>query len=163
MPYKMTGLGAFGLSVDWERIDGDEATACRLVAFLEDRRLLFGPRHCKDELHCVRSALEIRAFLTNEIANGTVGRSLSASLRAMRAGCRAFVEAAGPDGCNFRHRDAVNTDWFSLALGEMRALFGVQLAVVAASYDLDVEPELRTIMPPATDDDGAPLDWMPGF
>jgi hypothetical protein len=81
----------------------------------------------------------------------------------MRAGCRAFVEAAGPNGDRFRYRSAVHTDWFSLALGELRAVFGVQLASIAAAYNLDVEESLRAIMPPALDDDGRAIDWMPGF
>ena len=111
----------------------------------------------------MRSALSIRRFLTDEIGHSRVGRSLDASLRAMRGGCRSFIEAAGPDASNFRHRQSVNTDPFSLALGELRALFGMHLAVIAHMYNFELEPELRSIMPPAEDDDGAPLDWMPGL
>lgn len=66
-----------------------------MVTFLEDRRLLYSYRDMEDEVHCIRSALAIREFLTNELASHSVGRSLGASLRAMRAGCRAFLEKAG--------------------------------------------------------------------
>lgn len=67
-----------------------------MITFLEDRRLLFGKRHSEDELHCVRSAIEIRRFLTEELTNAKPGKSLAESIRAMRTAMRAFVDAAGP-------------------------------------------------------------------
>jgi hypothetical protein len=149
--------------VHWEKADGDPDVAHRVMSFLEDRRILFGKRHCEDEIHCVRSALAIGRFLTNEMGRSGIGRSLRASLSAMRAACRQFIEAAGPDACNFRRRQSVQADPFSMALGELQKLFGLHVAILAAGYDIDVEPQLRSIMQPALDDDGAPLDWMPGF
>ena len=163
VPHKVTGIGVGGFSIDWEKVDGDADIARRVVAYLEDRRVLFGERHCEDERFCVRSALEIRRFLTNEIGRSGVGCSLTASLRAMRVACRAFVDAAGPDARNFRDHMPHQTDRFSLALGELRSVVGWHVAVLADVYGVDVEAELRAIMPPAADDDGAPIDWMPGF
>jgi hypothetical protein len=76
--------------------------ARRVVTFLEDRRLLFGKRHAEDELECVHSAVMSRAFLTEEPTKAKAGKSLSDSLRAMRAAFRQFVDAAGPNARNFR-------------------------------------------------------------
>lgn len=160
---KEISIGTSGLSVQWEKADGDADAARRVVSFLEDRRVLFGKRHCEDEVYCVRSALEIRRFLTTQLGHGGMSRSLRTSLGAMRSGCREFIEAAGPDASNFRHRQSVQADPFSMALGKLQGLFGLHVAILAAAYNIEVEAELRSIMHPAQDDDGAPLDWMPGF
>jgi len=79
MTYRPTGAGAFGFSLNWEKVPGDEEVARRVITFLEDRRLLFGERHSEDELHCARSAIEIRRFLTDELAKAKPGRSLAES------------------------------------------------------------------------------------
>jgi hypothetical protein len=132
-----------------------------VITFLEDRRLLFGIRHSEDELHCVHSAIEIRKFLTDELASAKPGRSLAASLRAMRSAMRAFVDAAGPNARDLRYHDGTQTDRFSLALGQLRALVGFQLAVIAGQYGLEVEPDLAQILPPEDADDD--LRFVPGF
>lgn len=162
MTYRSTGLGAFGFSLNWEKVPGDAEVARRVVTFLEDRRLLFGDRHSEDELHCVRSAIEIRQFLTDELAKAKPGKSLEQSLRAMRVAMRAFVEAAGPNAVNFRYHHGYMTDPFSLALGELRSLVGLHLAVVADQYGIDIEDDLAQILPPdiAADRD---LSFIPGF
>jgi hypothetical protein len=160
--YRPTGIGAFGFSVNWEKAPGDEETARRVITFLEDRRLLFGERHYEDELHCVRSAIEIRRFLTDELARAKDGRSLAQSLRALRAAMRAFVDAAGPDGCHFRDRNHMGVDRFGLALGELRTLVGLHLGFIAEQYDIEVEPGLAQILPPPVPDDDD-LSFVPGF
>lgn len=159
------GLAAAGGTLTWTRTAGDEGIARAVVTFLEDRRLLFADRHVEGEYYCVRSALEIRAFLTEQIARAKPGKSLEASLRAMRAACRRFVEAAGPDGVHFRHHDhPYETDPFSLALGDLRSLIGVQLAAIAQVYDFTVEPDLARILPPIDrNDEPQDLSWIPGF
>jgi hypothetical protein len=155
MTYRPTGVGAFGFSLNWDKVPGDEEVARRVVAFLEDRRLLFGDRHAEDELDCVHSAIEIRHFLTEELTRAKPGHSLAESLRAMRTAARAFVETAGPGARNFGYHDGAMTDRFSLALGELSSLVGIHLAVIADQYNIEVEPELARILPPdvAADDD----------
>ena len=148
MAYQPTGIGAFGFSVNWEKVPGDHDVARRVITFLEDRRLLFGERHSEDELHCVHSAIEIRRFLTEELSNAKPGKSLAESLRAMRTAMRAFVDAAGPDACNFRYHHGHMTDSFSLALGELRSRVGLHLALIADQYGIEIEPDLALILPP---------------
>jgi hypothetical protein len=99
-------------------------------------------------------------FLTAEMSNARAGRSLAQSLRATRAAVRAFVDAAGPDARNFRYRHGQMTDAFSLALGELRSLVGLQVALIADQYDLEVEYELAQILPPLLEDDPS---FVPGF
>src|ERR1035441_6051894 len=85
MTYRPTGIGAFGFSVNWEKVPGDEEVASRAIIFLEDRRLLFGKRHSGDERECLHSAIMSRSFLTDELSKAKAGKSLAESLRAMRA------------------------------------------------------------------------------
>jgi hypothetical protein len=109
-------------------------------------------------MHCVQSANEIRHFLTAQI-NDAHGEDLVASLRAMRAATRKFVDAAGPNAQNFQHGWAPDNA-FGLALGDFRTLMGVQIARIGTQYDLTVEDDLATILPPTDEED---LGWVPGF
>ena len=71
---------------------------------------------------------------------------LAQHLRAMRAACRKFLDSA-----------QAQSDWqpfdprFSGALGELRGVFGIHVAVIAVKYKLDVEDELATILPQEDD------------
>jgi hypothetical protein len=82
-----------------------------------------------------------------------------ASLQAMRAAARQFVDAAGPNARNFRHGWAPDNT-FGLMLGDFRTLMGVQIARIATQYDLAIEDDLAAILPPSDEDDP---EWIPGF
>jgi hypothetical protein len=154
-----------GVGLRWDRKPGDEAVGRSVVNFLEDRRLLFGERHIEDEAHCVASALECRTFLTTQISVATPDEPLEATLKAMRAAFRQFVDRAGPHGRNFQHRRSMyETDPFSLALGDLRARVGEQLARIAWRYDIEIDEELARILPPEDEpDDGGDPSWLIGF
>jgi hypothetical protein len=152
----------FGFGVGWAVVPGDEAVARSVVSFLEDRRVLFGERHIEDEWHCVQSALECRRFLTDQIPQTTSGEPLEATLKAMRAAFRQFVERAGPNASNFQHHHPYGVDAFSLALGELRSRVGVELARIAWRYKIDIDDELARIVPPEDNDESDP-SWMVGF
>jgi hypothetical protein len=49
MGYRVDGLGAFGFSINWEKVPADDAVARVVITELEDRRPLFGDRHGEDE------------------------------------------------------------------------------------------------------------------
>jgi hypothetical protein len=87
--------------------------------------------------YCVRSANEIRHFLTARIGSAR-GKDLADSLRAMRAAARQFVDAAGPDARNF-HPGWRADSTFGLALGDFRTLMGIQIARIATQFGLAVE------------------------
>jgi hypothetical protein len=75
---------------------------------------------------------------------------------------RAFVDAAGPEARNFRYHSGHMTDSFSLALGELRSRIGLQLAVIADQYGIDIEPDLALILPPDVSADND-LSIIPGW
>ena len=161
-------LSVFGLgggTVTWARTAGDRQIARSVITFLEDRRLLFGRRHLEDEEHCIHSANDIRIFIGRRISESDPGDQLEGALRVIRWAARRFVDAGGPRGTNFSHRSsAAVTDRFSLALGELRAHVGAQLAVLTHVYELPVEYELAQIIPDIDDDESEQdLSWIPGF
>ncbi len=49
MPFRPPRMGGFGLSVNGEKIAEDKEVARRVINFIEERRLLFGRRHSRDE------------------------------------------------------------------------------------------------------------------
>jgi hypothetical protein len=54
------------------------------------------------------------------------------------------------------------TDRFSLALGELRSLIGLHLAVIADQYGIEIEPGLAQILPPDVSADNDPA-ILPGW
>ena len=149
MSYRVTGIGAIGLSINWEKVPGDKDVARRVIAFLEDRRILFVDHHAENEMYCVRSANAAREFLTDQLAQTKAGKHLEASLKDIRAAFRHFVDIAGPDGQNFQrwHYGHTPADPFSLALGELRAIVGYHVELIAYYYGLEIEDELAAILP----------------
>jgi hypothetical protein len=130
--------------------------ACRVIAFLEDRRVLYEPSEMEVPSHCIHSVIQIRHRFSDELGKLDSGSELAASLRAMRAACRKFLERVGTDG-----RDGIHhaNGWgfhswtFGSALGELRGTFGVHVARIAAAFKLDVEDRLASILPANADAD----------
>jgi len=162
MGFEATDRGKQPATAGWQKDADDRRVARKVVIFLEGRRLLFGDRHVEDEGECIGSALQIRAFLTEQITDANPGMELERALRVMRTACRKFVEIGGPNGRNFhRSHYPYEADGFSLALGDLRTAIGYQLGSILADYPMDVEPELASILP-GPDDDGEELDWASG-
>jgi hypothetical protein len=95
---RLTGISTPLLGVSWQPTDLEVSAARRVIAFLEDRRVLYAPEEMEMPEHCVRSVLEIRHFLSDEIGKHDSSSGFAASLRAMRAACRKFLDRVGVDG-----------------------------------------------------------------
>lgn len=106
--------------------------------------------------HCVDSVLDIRGFLSTELGKLEAHSEFAASLRAMRAACRKFLERVGIDGRNaalYANERGHWASWtFYSALGELRGTFGVHLAQIAAHFKLDIEDGLASILPARAED-----------
>lgn len=148
---RITGLSCPIFGVQWNPPESDRAIARRVIAFLEDRRVLYIPSEAETPRHCVESVLRIREFLTAELGRIESGTPMTQALRGMRAACRKFLTAVEADdgrivlyGASHNHY----CSWiFISALGELRGVFGVHLAVLSSSYGLDVEDQLAVILP----------------
>ncbi len=143
------------------------AAARRVIAFLEDRRVLYEPSEMEVPSHCVHSVIEIRHRLSDELGKLDSGSELTASLRAMRAACRKFLERVGTDGRDGIHHansGGFHSWTFGSALGELRGTFGIHVAKIAAAFKLDVEDRLASILPANADtetgDDDRLFRWL---
>jgi len=148
---RITGISCPVFGISWEPPESERDIAQRVIAFLEDRRVLYEPGELEDPRHCVESVLRIREYLTSELQHLGSESKLTEHLRAMRAACRKFLanvqcpEQRIIPNANYHGHYA---SWvFYSALGEMRATFGLHTAVVAAQYGLDVEDDLAAILP----------------
>ena len=155
---RLTGISTPLGGVSWQSSDLEVSAARRVIAYLEDRRVLYAPEEMEVASHCVQSVLEIRHFLSGELGKLDAKSEFAASLRAMRAACRKFLDRVGVDGREvtlYANHHGHWASWtFYSALGEMRGTFGVHLAKIAAEFKLDIEDRLAEILPaPATDSD----------
>ncbi|HZM83529.1 MAG TPA: DUF6650 family protein [Candidatus Limnocylindrales bacterium] len=160
MGIKLTGISLPWLGLQWVKTDSDRDIARRVLTFLEDRRVLFADIEFETGRACVWSATQIRAYLTSELQTANPGKELANSLRAMRAACRKFVEAGGPEEF-VRHSRSF--EHLSHHLGDLRTLIGIQIASLAIAYDLEIELDLASILPPQPSDDLDAVAWIPGF
>jgi hypothetical protein len=158
---RLNGISVPIFGVQWNPPEAQCVAARRILAFLEDRRVLYVASEMEVPHHCVQSVLSIREFLTAEVGKLDSEQELAHSLRAMRAACRKFldtVKADDPRIIRFGAEHGHYASWvFNGAVGELRGVFGVHVARIAASHGLDVEDDLASILP-ATDDDRSPLD-----
>jgi len=122
-----------------------------LIVFLEDRRVLYNPERMEYGPWVQQSVQEIRQELTDILRRSPEGATLIEPVRIMRAACRKFLDALGhPDQAHRMpyHMEAVL--W--TALGELRGLFGQQLAILAVAYTVDLPLVFEGMLPVADED-----------
>ncbi|ABD71260.1 hypothetical protein Rfer_3556 [Rhodoferax ferrireducens T118] len=153
---RVTGLSVPIFGAQWNPPEAECVVARRVLAFLEDRRVLFVPSEMEVPRHCVESVLRIREFLTAELGKLDAEKELPLSLRAMRAACRKFLATVETDDrhvIQFGAHQGHYASWiFNGAVGELRGVFGVHIARLAASHGLDIEGELASILPAPADE-----------
>jgi hypothetical protein len=151
--YRITGLSAWG--TQWERKDDDKEIARRVLNLLQDRRMLWEDFSLEIMEHCGRSADHARRELGVLIDNPEIGDELAAQVRALQGLFRNFMREIGPYDSEHhwgtRGWRPHGIDPLSMALGRLRGLAGAHIGQLAAQYDLDVSPELASIVP---DEDG---------
>jgi hypothetical protein len=155
---RIQGVSLPFLGVSWTPTRLDEDVARQVIAFLEDRRALYYPTAGEAPDYVVRSVIEIRGFLTDMIMQGGLAGELEGSLRSMRGACREFLDAVGaveePEGTwspregGLTAPGAVGFIRLNQALGKLRGVVGFHVAAIAATFGLDVEDDLASILPP---------------
>lgn len=153
---RLTGFSTPIFGVQWNPPESQRTVARRVIAFLEDRRVLFVPSEMESPEHCMQSILRIRELLTQELGRLDSDQPLAQSLRAMRAACRKCLTTLEADDRHIiqfgAHHNHYASWIFNGAIGELRGVFGIHIAAVAASHGLDVEGDLASILPAATTD-----------
>ncbi|KRF19879.1 hypothetical protein ASH02_22850 [Nocardioides sp. Soil796] len=152
---RVNGVSCPISGVQWDPGTADVEVARKVIAFVETRRVLFSTYTNEVPEQCVTSVLEIRAFLSDLIGQGRIADELSGPLKLMRRYCVRFLERVGaverPESATrhlFRDPDwRMNDYWFGEALGELRSGVGLQVAIIAASFGLDVDDDLAQTLP----------------
>ena len=148
---RLTGVSCSVFGAQWNPPEAEISIAKRVITFLEDRRVLYNDYDWECPDHCVRSIIEIRHFLTDELGKLTYDNCISPHLQAMRAACRKFLDAIQANGRGhiIRPFDGGMANWqFCSALGEFRANMGFRIAVLAVMYGLSINGDLEKILPP---------------
>lgn len=149
---RIAGLSTPIFGVSWSPPESEVAVARRVLSYLEDRRVLYNPTELEVPRHCVESVLEIRAYLTQELGALESHATLTDSLRAMRASCRKFLDSVGGGTLDWNFSAGYENWVFNSAIGELRGVFGIHVAQLAAQFGLDVEDQLASILPAEADD-----------
>lgn len=155
---RVNGVSTPIFGVSWTPPTVDVEVARKVVVFVEARRVLFSTYTNEVPDQCVHSVIQIRDFLSQVIGDGGIAKDLQGPVRLMRRYCIQFLERVGAtenhadDDAKHRHlfRDArwhMHDYWFGEALGEMRAGVGLQIALIAAAYGIDVEDDLARTLP----------------
>lgn len=163
---RLNGVSTPFFGISWNPPVADVTVARKVIAFVEDRRVLFSTYTNEIPDECVQSVLSIRGFLTDTLGAGGIGDTLANPLRLMRRYCRQFLDQVGATEPNpdsdaslrhlYQHRQwRMNDYWFGEALGALRQGVGTQVAVIAAAYGIDVEDDLARWLPPPDDTDRA--------
>jgi len=141
---RLTGISCPIFGVSWNPPESERKIARRVIAFLEDRRVLFSPYDFEVPDQCIHSVIEMRHYLTTELQGIDAAHEIAQTLRAMRAACRKFLDDdpwhGSPRGYASRHM-------LENGLGELRGVFGIHVAKLSAEYGLDVEDDLAAILP----------------
>ena len=156
---RLTGISVPVFGVSWNSPEPEIAVARKVIAYLEDRRVLYNPFQLEVLDFCIDSIIKIREFLTDQIGNLDSKSELSEQLRAIRSASRQFLNVCGPPGAKNRRpirpflRGPHGPDeaQFFLALGELRAAIGLHIASIAVMHGLPVEGELAGILPAQED------------
>ena len=146
---RITGISCPFFGISWEPKESNRKVARKIIANLEDRRVLYSPYILEIPSHCIKSIHEIRQILTNELSKMQNDDELSNNLRGMRSACRKFLNKVEriENSLNPIPGTTIN-DWIFLSsLGELRGVFGIFIAKLAVSYGLSVEEELAEIIP----------------
>lgn len=139
---RITGIGPW--STQWEYLETNRDIARRVLADLEDRRVLFYTHGREDPEFCRRSAHEIRQLMKRELPKVEQGDDMDRALRAIRNAARDFVDEAGPNSQQF----VQNMPAFERSLEDMRIAMAPYIRGMAVAYEVLIDHVLDENLPP---------------
>ncbi|RWH25989.1 DUF6650 family protein [Mesorhizobium sp.] len=165
---RLTGIGFLSISASWNPPVAQRTVILRLLNFLENRRVLYVPMHFEVPGQVDQSLIQMRSELTQILNDLPENSPAARRVRHLRAACRRFLENEPPDYRNIAYRlrndfdhgsparwhahgERALTPGYFVALGELRATFGLQLSALAAEFEIDVEEDLASIFPVAVE------------
>jgi hypothetical protein len=158
---RLTGLsiGPIG-GLQWdlpERHPDEETVAEALITYLETRRALYVDFDVEVYDQVVGSVLAIRDRLVEDLQKVPRDSTLARRLRGMETECRSFLSTTRRGDVDFPmwfgrdwppHRRGPGGQEFFTALGGLRRMFGVYIALIANDHQIRVSDDLATILPP---------------
>jgi hypothetical protein len=154
---RITGFSVPIFGIQWNPPEAERSVVKRVLTFLEDRRVLYSLTEYEYPDACEKSVELIREKLSDEIGKLESTTELAKNLRAMRAACRAFLNAVQAKNLivtRLNNYPYPAKHWeFIEALEALRKDFGYRIAALAVSYGIDVESELQSVLPPELEAD----------
>jgi hypothetical protein len=147
---RITGFSVPGFGVQWTPPKSERESVRALLTFLEDRRVLYTPESLEVVGEVERSVHEIRRRCTEILTELSEQSPAVLAIRTIRGACRSFLDEPRADFRNLYPRDFGDfrdRAAFFTALGELRARVGVQVAILAVRYGIELEAALAAIVP----------------
>jgi len=140
---RITGVSIPFFGISWTPPVLDRDIAKKIISYLEDRRALFYPYDMEVPYHVKESIMQIRMYITDLLQQIDADSALIPNLKLMRAACRKYLDD-NPKS-DRRHRYFGSADIISL--GELRGVFGRNLAEICVKFGIDLDSELEEILP----------------
>lgn len=147
---RITGISMPLGGVQWADPGPSDAEIMRrFVLFLEDRRVLYNAHDLEVVSQVETSVRAIREECTKTLQALSPGVFAATPLRLVRAAARRFHDDQHEEFRFFDEHPHVRgaTPGFFAALGAFRATVGLQVALLIAYYDIDIEGDLATVLP----------------
>jgi hypothetical protein len=141
----ITGISTPVFGIQWNPPVVESDVAREVIAFLEDRRVLYAPEEREGASYCRQSVEQIRQVLTDKmplLRNGEVNKLF----RALRTQCRRFCDEIGAPTFPKLARP-VQESILKRELENLRLVAGKVVGALSVSYGIDVEDELASIIP----------------
>ncbi|MCZ2261371.1 DUF6650 family protein [Isoptericola sp. QY 916] len=136
---RITGVSTAVGGTQWEYLKSDAEIARRVIRILEDHRMLWQSMAMEVPAYAIASASDARKALTQELMTEGIGRDLELLLRQIRKLFMNFM--------TFAESGVGSEIAFVEALTVLRTAVGERLAALVAMYELDVDEDLRSIIP----------------
>jgi hypothetical protein len=142
---RLTGILTHMGGISWKPPVDEQDKARRLLVYLAGQRALHYPYDREIGSFVVQSVLDTSERLTRDIEALSMDSLLRKILRAMQAACRKFLDENQSPSAGYGWPYEAQ---LYCTLGELRALFGIHIARIAYTYDLDVDACLGDVLPP---------------
>lgn len=158
---RVTGISVPFGGIQWADPGPSDGELVRhFIVFLEDRRVLYNASDLEEVGQVDRSIHDIRQECTKTLQALPAAVFAAAPIRAIREAGRRFHNDQHEE---FRYFDGGDrhdrgphgrrgSPGFFVALGAYRATVGLQVAMLAAHYDIDIEGDLASVLPSIDDE-----------
>lgn len=159
---RLNGFSTPVFGVSWTPPEPERAVARRVLAYLENKRVLYNLTEYEYPIPCWNSVNEVREKLSTELGIVEPSSHISSQLRGIRAACLQFVNTCENQGLLVKAiRDYAYPakHWeFIDALKGLRTQVGFRIAALAITYGLDVDEPLASALPAEAEADALPIE-----